>query len=371
MGRTPDPWYWAKRDQWMVTIDGKRHKLAVGKPNKADATKVFHQLMANRSAISTTTKEEIRLDIMLAHFLARAKRDLKETSAASYEQHLQMFSNMFGSMKAVDVRPFHVSKWVDGQTWGPSTKARAITTVKTAYSWAHKQGLIDTNPVKLVEKPQAKTRTEIITEAQAQQIVDAIPSTDPFRLFILAIWDTGARPSEVRAVTAADVDWQNNRWKLTVHKSDRSGRPRMIYLTPRVAEFCKSLCQRYPKGPIFRNRDRRPWTRNAIVQRFEGLRSRLGYGKQSELGEGREITAYSFRHLFITRALLNGVSISDVAELVGHVDTKMIMRVYSHLREHAQHLQGALSKTSPTPESIVELPAPLALPAPSASSSAL
>jgi integrase len=345
MPRLPTPWFREDRNTWCVTISGKRYNLATGRDNKDLAQKNFHQLMAGRPETTAAgRRKQLTVQELCIRFLARAVRELKPTSISSYEQHLQMFVDKWGSLVATDVRPYHVSEWLDGRKWGPTTRARAVTTVKAAFSWGHRQGLLESDPVKLVEKPRAKTRILILSEAQAQAVADAYASTDPFRHFLVTIWDTGARPSEIRVITAADCQFDHGRVRLDIHKSDSTGVPRMIYLTPRVLEIFKALAKRYPEGPIFRNRSGRPWSKNAICQRFEGVRERLGYGDDSALGEGRELTAYAFRHLFVTRALLSGLSISDVAELVGHADTKMIMKVYNHLREHSAHLLKTLSK---------------------------
>jgi site-specific recombinase XerD len=92
---------------------------------------------------------------------------------------------------------------------------------------------------------------------------------------------------------------------------------------------------------LFRNVHGNPWTRNAVTQRFEHIRSRLGLGP--------EASAYSFRHLFATTALESGVQIATVAELMGHRDTTMVSRIYSHLAGRATHLKHALANVRPEP----------------------
>jgi site-specific recombinase XerD len=53
------------------------------------------------------------------------------------------------------------------------------------------------------------------------------------------------------------------------------------------------------------------------------------------------------RHLYITDALENGMSLATVAELVGHRDLKMVMQIYSHLSERADHLRDAARTALP------------------------
>ena len=41
--------------------------------------------------------------------------------------------------------------------------------------------------------------------------------------------------------------------------------------------------------------------------------------------------AYSYRHTYATRAIMNGTDVATVAELFGHTDVGMIQRHYGHL----------------------------------------
>ncbi|MCU9931040.1 tyrosine-type recombinase/integrase, partial [Escherichia coli] len=53
---------------------------------------------------------------------------------------------------------------------------------------------------------------------------------------------------------------------------------------------------------------------------------------------------YSYRHAFATQALVSGVDIATVAELLGHASTEMISRHYGHLANEKQHLKDAAAR---------------------------
>ena len=58
---------------------------------------------------------------------------------------------------------------------------------------------------------------------------------------------------------------------------------------------------------------------------------------------------YGLRHRFGTEAILNGVDIKTLAELMGHSTTKMSEN-YVHLAGQASHLAAAMRRaTSPRP----------------------
>ena len=52
----------------------------------------------------------------------------------------------------------------------------------------------------------------------------------------------------------------------------------------------------------------------------------------------------SFRHSFTHRMLRNGVDALTVSILMGHADTTMVAKVYSHLTQASDYLLAALQK---------------------------
>jgi integrase len=156
----------------------------------------------------------------------------------------------------------------------------------------------------------------------------------PFREFVQALQETGCRPSEVGKVEAANVDLAAGLWVLPEHKTKKkTGKSRLVYLTPAMLELTRRLMEHYPTGQLFRNSRGKPWTRNAIRCRFRNLRATLPHLKG--------VVSYAYRHSFVTDALENGVGVAQVAELLGHTSTDMVMSHYQHLREKREHLKQA------------------------------
>lgn len=92
--------------------------------------------------------------------------------------------------------------------------------------------------------------------------------------------------------------------------------------------------EKYPEGPLFRGpRSKRGFTRNGVRCRFRNLRQRLPHLAG--------VISYTMRHSFATQALVNGVGIAHVAELMGHVDTSMVSQHYAHLAGNVQHMREA------------------------------
>jgi site-specific recombinase XerD len=84
---------------------------------------------------------------------------------------------------------------------------------------------------------------------------------------------------------------------------------------------------------VFENEDGTPWTASAINCRFNRLKKR----------SGTKHFAYSIRHGFATRKLVEGHDHLTVAELLGHANGQMVSQVYSHMNRADEHLRKALN----------------------------
>lgn len=347
MGRPAKPWYWKARDAWYVTIAGGRHKLADGRANKAEALKAFHRLMLDGgigSPTRTPTVAEL-CDLFLEEMARRRLADeISEFTVRWYSRYLQSLCDHAGGQVATALRPLHVTAWIAAHAWGRTSRHNAITATKAVFRWGQRQGHIPENPLAHLDKPGAERREEVLTAVQFGVILSATRD-EPFRDFLTALWETGARPSEVFKVTAAEVDLDKASWVFRPKRQKtgrKTGRSRIICLTGTMVVMTRRLIAANPVGPIFRNNRGRPWTTNSLACRFRRIRERHGYGG--------EATAYAVRHRYVTDALESGVPIATVSELVGHRDTTMVSRVYSHLSESRGHLSEAARKVRPDPK---------------------
>lgn len=258
-----------------------------------------------------------------------------------YRKYLQSFCDFFGTLGALAVKPFHVSRWLDAHPKWTTSRRCAVICVKRAYNWCEAEGILTTNPMKKVKKPAAVRRERIITPEEWSQLFAAIRDRE-FKDFVTALRETGCRPGEVRKVTAAQVNLELGVWVLEHHKTRRkTGLPRVIYLTPTMVELCRRLVEQWPEGPIFRGPKRKgskPYSRNAIRCRFRRLRKKLPQLKG--------VISYTLRHTYITDALARGVSAALVAELAGHKDLTMIQQHYAHLSEKRQQLADAARRAA-------------------------
>ncbi len=194
------------------------------------------------------------------------------------------------------------------------------------------------NPVKGIRKLKAKSRgaDAVIEAGEHERLMEAAPAY--LRDVLFALRESGARPCEVLTVEAKDFHAEAGLWVLHKHKTaHKTGKPRIIYLTPGLTALCRELAKRHPEGALFRRRSGKPFPPAYYLARLvRQLRRRLGMRES--------VTPYGMRHAFATDALANGIPDAHVAELLGHSGTAMLHRHYAHLTARSQALRDALGK---------------------------
>jgi integrase len=262
----------------------------------------------------------------------------RHSTQACYENHryyLQSFCEFVGGQLLNQLKPFHVTKWLDQHVSWKGSRRHAIAAVQRVFNWAISQGLLQHNPFRNIVKPGPQSRNRILTKEERERIVQAIPDQS-FRDFVLALQETGCRPSEIARLTADEVNLEQGIWLMQRHKTrHKTGRPRVIYLTPVMIELSRRLIKEHPTGALFRNTRGEAFSRNAVRCRFRRLRIELGL---------QDVVCYSYRHTYATEALVNGVGIAQVSELLGHTSTCMVMKHYGHLSQQLTYMREVASK---------------------------
>jgi integrase len=327
----------ADRGTWVTKLDSKLVTLATGRGAKAEALKALRVLLVSRDAAKSVTCPLVAL---LDEFGAMLQRDHEPATAEWYARYLKPFvQSVGGYTEAMAVRPIDLERWLGGRSWGPSTRYAAVTAVKRLFRWGKKTGLLGVNPLADAERPTPRRREAIPTADQVERIYSAVLDR-PFRDLLDALRETGCRPGEITRLTADGVNLDVGTWTVVNKTRHATGDPtRTIHLTEAMVELSRRLIGENPVGPLFVNRRKNAWTRNAMAWRFGRLRRKLGIGP--------EATAYAFRHLYATDALERGVPIATVAELMGHKSTAMVSRIYSKLRERSGHLRDAANQVRP------------------------
>lgn len=322
MPRQAKPWLRTAARAWYARIGGKQVRLCGEAEGHAEALRVFYRLKAGEAVKSSekTAPRDITAADLFCRFLDAAQRDTSPRTYEYYRDRLVPLGKSLGRRKARDLKPLHVTAWLDAHPkWGQATRRAVIVSAKRAMIWGADQGYVPENQLKGLKRPKMPRRA-VMTAAEQVKVLEAIKGP-AIRDFVMALAETGARPGELAGATAADLSADGRR--LTVR--GKTG-PRMIPLNEFAADLFRRLAAKNPAGPLLLNSRGTPWTRNGWRCVFRRLRAKTGVANA---------TAYAMRHLFGTLAVERGVDSLDVAKLMGHSNVRMLMEHYYHANEEA------------------------------------
>jgi integrase len=331
------PW-WRSNRGWYATVNGKQIPLGVtAQHDESAAWAAVHDLIrtgqikihvppAEEPAPASSTIGEA-IDAWLTR--QRGNPDLKPKTLSTYVRHAEQLRKRTSA--DATVRTLTADRLEDASrvpTWSKSTRRGFLDTaiaILKAAGWT---------PDRKIKKPRKESAgvAKVITEAAHWQIVGR--ARGDFREFVRCLWELGCRPSELAGLTAEKVDWAGGVAVLKDHKNENStGRPRTLYFSAAAMAILRRQRERYPSGLLFRSTGGLFMYDQLIVKRFHTIARSLRI----------EVSAYSYRHTFITRALQSGITAAQVAELVG-TSVGMISRNYGHLESKPSVMREVLSR---------------------------
>ncbi len=228
--RQPKPWFRTSKQAWYVEHRFKKVRLGshpdgYPPPKKSKSgwnapqpiLDAFYKLMATDPA-NLPKPEKIVVATVCDLFLDHSEKHHSSDTFANYKHFLQSFTDAYGCNLAVNIKPFHVTRWLDDHPSWKGGRRHAVIAVKRAFSWADRQGILSPNPLRTLKADRVKRRTRVLTKDELPEILAAIRDRQ-FREFMWAMLETGCRPSEVARVTAANVDLALGVWAFDEHKT--------------------------------------------------------------------------------------------------------------------------------------------------------
>ena len=224
---------------------------------------------------------------------------------------------------------------------GAATKTRYTESVilRQLIHFALSRNMVGADPMKGVKMPKPKpTKQPCWTSEQVQEILNAADTEARPALTLLA--ETGMRFGELAWLTWDDVDLDPKKNVLLIRPKPgwkpKSGDQRAVPLSPRARATIESLPKistwlvTMPPSKTHPEHGRQRSERR-LLSALKRLLKKLKL-------EGK---LHTFRHSFISNALLNNTAVAVVKQWVGHVDPHVI-DLYTHVHDAAS--QEAMKK---------------------------
>lgn len=210
------------------------------------------------------------------------------------------------------------------KTRHPSTVVRYLAALSHAFSIAIKEwGWIEDSPIKKVSKPkEPRGRVRFLDDEERTRLLSACKESSNQFLHIIVVLalSTGMRQAEILYLKWSDVDLDKGR--VILHET-KNGEIRQVVIAGHALQLIKDLDKvrrldsklmfpgKYPKKPIV---IRAVWE-NAV--------------KKAEI---TNLRFHDLRHSCASYLAMNGASLAEIAEVLGHKTLAMVKR-YAHISD--------------------------------------
>lgn len=282
----------------------------------------------------------------LAELLARYLREVlpAKKSAKDRKRHLLWWQSQLGEYRLADITPALIVECRDKLTRGITrqgtqrsggTANRYLAALSHVFTVATREWHWTTdNPVSQVRKfPESRGRVRFLSDDERCRLLAACKAHgEPlYTLVVLAI-STGARQGEMLSLRWPDVDLQ--RGLIVLHET-KNGERRALPLHGYALACVQQLSQvrRLDTELLFPSR-RNPQRPLSIHNIF------VAAVKSAELDNFR---FHDLRHCAASYLAMNGASLAEIAEVLGHKTLSMVKR-YAHLSEaHTARVVAAMN----------------------------
>lgn len=257
--------------------------------------------------------------------------------------HLSWWKEQLGDYLLSDVTPSMIAAQRDTllkqvtyrkTKRSPATVVRYLASLSHPFTVAFKEwGWIEESPMKKVTKPkESRGRVRFLSDEERMRLLEACEQSSSKYLYavvVLAI-STGMRRSEIMNLKWSDVDL--SRGRIILHET-KNGERRPVSLTGQALKTISDLdkVRRIDSQLIFPGVKR---VKNPIVLRFHWELAL----KRAKIEDFR---FHDLRHSCASYLAMNGASLSEISEVLGHKTLQMVKR-YAHLSE--MHTTGVVER---------------------------
>ena len=296
----------------------------------------YHLYMEISNALTKNTGLTIYIEQFLDYL--SVERAASSNTIESYKTDLFQFAQFilkktqsWEKVSTDDVYGFMQESHITAMK--PASKSRKLATIRSFFSFLHKDGLIDADPSQNIKTYKIEGHLpNVLSISQALQLIatplakSTAPSAFRDQAMLQITYASGLRVSELINLDVGDVD-------LTSQKVRCIGKGNKERIIP-FHNQAKISIQEYLKK--FRSQYKNQRSGNALFINNRGSRlTRQSFWliikKYSIInGISDKMTPHTLRHSFATHLLLGGAPIRHVQELLGHANIATT-QIYTHL----------------------------------------
>jgi len=290
----------------------------------------------------TVEAKKHTVDKMIDRYLSYAK--LTKVQDDHTGLHLRRWKEEIGYMLLADVNADAITQVKEkllneefrGKPRSPTTVLRYMASLSTVFTTAVRDWeWLEDSPMKNIKKPTAaRGRVRFLSDDERERLLIACKESRNKQLYlcvILAI-STGMRQAELFGLQWSDVNLKER--YLILHET-KNGERRRVPLSGLVLELLQEHAKvRRLDTPLLFPGIKNPLKPIDLQQPWETARKHAGV---------TDFTWHDLRHCTASYLAMNGASLAEIAEVLGHKTLSMVKR-YAHLSDgHVSNVVASMN----------------------------
>lgn len=231
------------------------------------------------------------------------------------------------------------SRWLSkaSESHMPSTYNGRLRLLRSCLIWAIEQELTTLNPyAKLKKRKIEQSQVKPFTVDEMKNIISGFGEIQPaYKDFVTFLFLTGARPSEAIGLQWRRLDF--DRGEITIcdslpktkseghkRKSTKTGSVTVLKMNEGLRSVLSQIEKGSPEDLVFKS----SLSKNGIINLKNFW---VHWGKVLAHTKIEYRKPYTTRHTLASHAIDQGLSLPEVAYILGHTDTSMVSKVYGHM----------------------------------------
>lgn len=330
---------------YMGRIDGvSKYDYAYG-ATAAEAEAAAYAKQKEQRPAEALQQASLTFKEWFEFYLSQHGAELKSQTVSKYKWTYERYIDVsLGKRKLKEIEPVHISvlltKLVEMKL-GATSRNHVITLIKQVLQQAKSLKLIASNPAEDIKRPSRKgSEKPILSGDDIRGFMEAFKGTW-WEDHIILLSYTGMRRAELLGMRRKDVDLQagvlrieqhlvefRDEYKIETPKTERSRRT--IAIPTAVRDMLRRRLDTFdlaPDAPLFPNRFgewQRPTSFSEAITRMSRKHKIPAW-------------AHLFRHSHASLLLAGTGDLAQVSKRLGHANTQVTARIYSHALERIDH----------------------------------
>lgn len=342
-------------------LTGKTRKVSLTstkKNNRVEKEMTKRLLKKIEQKKSRNVIEDITFQQLVNEWLNLYQERVKPSTYTVTRNNLNSLVDEFGEFKLKKMRPTHINRFIlnrhaDGIS--RNTLSIYVSLFNRLFKHAVMYGYLKDNPIRdKIQLPYSPARKKpdfkFLERDEIKGLIEHLQENghESFARFTLLMVNLGTRFGELASVRFEDINFDDNKINI-----DRTfSRATYKFQTPKTGkrqiyfhDDMRSVLADQIKYAKVKMLERGADKSNTLLFKSKGdMPIAIDYYNQELKTFKPKLSSHWLRHTYISLMIEQGVNPRIIAEQVGHTDTTMIDRIYSHFTQTMKQQQKEMQK---------------------------